>query len=59
MAKGKQVKKDDLVEIEGTGKSKFLAKGKKVSVHSVQAEKLVESGKAALVGEKSKNTKDK
>lgn len=58
MAETKKVKKDDLVEVVGTGKSKFIKKGKNVTVHSIQAEKLIKSGKA----EKSvdnKKSKDK
>lgn len=55
MAKdAKKVKKDDLVEVVGTGKSKFIKKGQKVTVHSIQAEKLIKSGKAGKSGDEKK-----
>lgn len=58
----KKVKADDLVEITGTGKSKFLKKGVKKIVHKLAAEKLVAS-EAATIGDavpaKDKSGKDK
>lgn len=49
MAESKEVKVKarDMVDVYGTGKSKFLALGVKTNVHKVAAEKLIEAGKAA------------
>lgn len=57
MAETKKVLKKDTVVVVGTGKGKFLAKGKKETVHSLVADKLVKSGVATL--EEEKDTKAK
>ncbi len=44
----KLVKKGDVVTVVGTGTSKFLPYGKETKVHRVQADKLIEAGKATL-----------
>lgn len=58
----RKVKADELVEVTGTGKSKFLKKDVKKIVHKVAAEKLLASG-AATIGDavpaKDKSGKDK
>lgn len=41
-----KVKPRDSVKVYGTGKSKFLPKGKEVEVHKVAAEKLIKLGRA-------------
>lgn len=44
MAEVKKVKPRDLVTVTGTGKSRFLAKGKEVRVHRIAAAKLEKKG---------------
>lgn len=45
MAKdGELVKKGDLVEVKGTGKSKFFEKNKKKKLHKLHAETLIKKG---------------
>lgn len=56
--KAKKVKPRDLVIVAGTGKSKFLEKGKEVRVHKVAAEKLIKKGFAAKVADKAKPAND-
>jgi hypothetical protein len=43
----KKVSPRDFITVYGTGKSRFLAKGKEEKVHRVAGEKLIEQGKAA------------
>lgn len=49
MAESKEtkVKPRDMVDVYGTGKSKFMPVGVKYNVHKLAGEKLIESGKAA------------
>jgi len=39
---------DDLMNVDGTGKSKFLLKGKTYTVHKILGERFIRSGKATL-----------
>lgn len=39
---------DDVINVDGTGKSKFLLKGKTYTVHRILGERLMKSGKAKL-----------
>lgn len=43
---GKVVKLSERVTVIGTGKSRFMPKGEKYDVHPLNAEALVEAGKA-------------
>lgn len=47
----KKVKANDLVEVVGTGNSKFLKEGVKKTVHRVAADKLQAQGFAVLGGD--------
>lgn len=42
-----KVKKNDMKTVYGTGKGKFMAKGKAYKVHRLLGEKLVAAGKAS------------
>lgn len=44
---GEVVKLSERVTVIGTGKSRFMSKGKKYEVHPLNAEALVKAGKAA------------
>lgn len=46
---GDKVKKDDVVEIEGTGVTEFIPYKKKFTVHRLHAQTLINAGKARLV----------
>ncbi|MDR0692443.1 MAG: hypothetical protein LBF69_05340 [Prevotellaceae bacterium] len=46
MSTEKKIKLNERVEVVGTGKVSTFPKGKKFSVHTELAEKLVKSGKA-------------
>lgn len=56
--KAKKVKPRDMITVAGTGKSKFLEKGKEVRVHKVAAEKLIKKGFATKAADKAKPAKD-
>jgi hypothetical protein len=45
----KKIKLNERVTVAGTGKVPSLPKGKKVSVHTELAKKLIEAGKATEV----------
>lgn len=43
--KGEQrIRKNDLVLVEGTGRGRFIKKGARLEVHSLQAEALIAKG---------------
>jgi hypothetical protein len=46
---GARVKKNDMVNVEGTGVSEFLPYKKEVEVHRMHAQTLIKAGKAKLV----------
>ena len=50
MAKdGELVKKGDLVDVIGTGKSKFIEKNRKKRIHKLHAETLIKKGAVTAV----------
>lgn len=46
---GDKVKKDDMVQVEGTGVTEFLPHRKVITVHRLAAQTLINAGKAVLV----------
>ena len=49
LSPGDKVKKDDMVEIEGTGVTEFLPYKKRTTVHRLAAQTLINAGKAVMV----------
>lgn len=54
MSEERKVKVHDPVEIAWTDKARFFKAGQTATVHRLQAEKFVDSGKATIVGDKKK-----